>query len=162
MPARLAANDAGEIVSAASGPLLLDDLVGYRLRQLHGLFQDSWREYFGRLGLAVTPVQGGVLMLIERHPGVTQSELARLLRIETPTLHELVKRLIEAGLVQRTSRPTDRRTHALDLTDSGRDAVAVIRARVAEQEATALAPLSDTERRQLAELIGRVLARRAD
>ena len=144
------------------GPVALDTLVGYRLRRLHGVFQDSWREFFGGLGLTVTPLQGGVLLLIERHPGLTQTELARHLQIEAPTLHEQVKRLIDGGFVERKSRPTDRRTRALDLTADGRSAVALIRSHIAEQEAAALAPLSAVERARLAELLGRVLDGRRD
>ena len=136
----------------------LDELVGYRLRRLHGLFQDSWRSYFAALDLTVTPVQGGILMLIERHPGLTQSELARLLQIETPTLHESVKRLIDGGFVHRVSRPADRRTYAIGLTAAGHAAATLIKARIAEQEAAALSPLSQTDRQHLADLIGRVLA----
>ena len=126
------------------------------------MFQDSWREFFGRLGLNVTPVQGGILLLIERQPGLTQTELARLLRIEAPTLHESVKRLIDGGHVERESMPNDRRSHALVLTADGRAAARLIRTRIAEQEAAALSPLNADERRQLADLMGRVLAARAE
>ena len=148
----------------AASPVAPDTLVGYRLRRLHGVFQDSWREFFGALGVAVTPVQGGILLLIERDlnrlPGLTQTELARELRIEAPTLHEQLKRLIDAGLVTRTSRTDDRRTHTLALTVAGLDAVEAIRVHIAEQEALALAPLTAAERHQLAALLDRVLAQR--
>ena len=147
---------------ADAEPVALDTLVGYRLRRLHGVFQDSWRSFFGSLGLSVTPMQGGILLLIERHPGLTQTELARMLQIEAPTLHESVKRLLDGGLVERRSRPADRRTHALGLTAAGLSVTSVIASRIAEQEAAALAPLSAAERIQLAELLGRVLTRRAD
>lgn len=136
----------------------LDDLVGYRLRRLHGRFVEAWREFYGALGLSITPVQGGILMQIARQPRLTQTELARVLQIEAPTLHESLKRLIELGLVRRESLARDRRAHALVLTPEGGAAAGLIAARIAEQEAEALAPLDAAERRQLAELLGRVLA----
>ena len=162
VPRTQTAGRADDLAQGVIELVALDALVGYRRRRLHGIFQDRWRSFFGQLGLAVTPVQGGILLLIERHPGLTQSELARLLRIEAPTLHESVKRLLEGGFVKRESRPADRRTHALDLTAAGHAAVDIIRTRIAEQEAAALAPLSEAERGQLADLIGRVLAARPD
>lgn len=137
-----------------------DDLVGYRLRRVHGHFVESWRAFFGELGLAITPVQAGILMQIARHPRVTQTELAGLLDIETPTLHESVKRLLGGGLIHRESLPHDRRSHALVLTPSGKETTNLVLARIAEQEAAALAALSSQERRQLASLLGRVLAAR--
>lgn len=148
--------DAGGLVDAP------DDLVGYRLRRVHGHFVESWRAFFGALGLAITPVQAGILMQIVRRPRVTQTELAGLLDIETPTLHESIKRLLAGGLIHRESLPHDRRSHALVLTASGKATTDLVLARIAEQEAAALAALSPQERRQLAGLLGRVLAARGE
>ena len=137
-----------------------DDLVGYRLRRVHGAFLEAWKEFFGALGVTVTPVQGGILMLIARHPGLTQSELARRLRIEAPTLHESVRRLIDADLIERASMVHDRRAHALRLTASGEALSALLQSRIDEQESAALAPLDAGERRQLAALLGKILSSR--
>ncbi len=136
----------------------LDHLIGYRLRRVHGAFVEAWKAYYAALDLAVTPVQGGILMLIARYPGTTQSELARRLEIEAPTLHESLRRLVDNGLVRREPLKRDRRAHALTLSDEGAATEALIRSSVAEQEAIALSPLSVEERQQLATLLGRVLA----
>lgn len=146
--------------SPASENATPDSLVGYRLRRVHGAFVEAWKEFFGALGVTVTPVQGGILMLIASHPGLTQTELARRLRIETPTLHESVRRLIDAGLIERESLVHDRRAHALKLTGDGESVATLLRTRIDEQESAALAPLTDAERNQLAALLGRVLAGR--
>jgi DNA-binding MarR family transcriptional regulator len=150
--------DGGELPTSENATP--DSLVGYRLRRVHGAFVEAWKAFFGALGVTVTPVQGGILMLIASHPGLTQTELARRLRIETPTLHESVRRLIDAGLIERESLAHDRRAHALNLTVEGETVATLLRTRIDEQEAAALAPLTDAERAQLADLLGRVLAGR--
>ncbi len=145
-----------------SGAVLPDDLVGYRLRRVHAGFVEAWRTFWAAEGLSLTPVQGGILMLIASRPGLTQTELARRLQIETPTLSEQVKRLVEAGLVDREALPGDRRASALVLSTEGEAAVRLISERIAAQEAAALAPLTERERLQLSDLLGRVLAARGE
>ncbi|MGE0626677.1 MAG: MarR family winged helix-turn-helix transcriptional regulator [Hyphomicrobiaceae bacterium] len=137
---------------------LPDDLVGYRLRRVHSAFVEAWRAFFAAEGLAITPVGGGILMSIAGTPGLTQTELARRLEIETPTLHEQIKRLVQADLVVRAARPGDRRATALSLTAAGVEVVTLIQRRIGAQEAEALAPLTAAERRLLGELLGRVLS----
>ena len=60
-----------------SGAVLPDDLVGYRLRRVHAGFVEAWRTFWTAEGLSLTPVQGGILMLIASRPGLTQTELAQ-------------------------------------------------------------------------------------
>jgi DNA-binding MarR family transcriptional regulator len=152
-PGALACDPGGEIGAP-------DTLVGYRLRRVHGAFLEAWKAFFGALGVTVTPVQGGILMLIARNPGLTQSELARRLRIEAPTLHESVRRLIDADLIVRESMAHDRRAHALRLTAEGEALAVLLQSRIDEQETAALAPLDAGERQQLTMLLGKILSAR--
>ena len=153
-PRRVAAVALGE---QRREPIAMEALVGYRLRRVHGLFVEAYRDYFADLGLAITPVQGGILMSIERDPGLTLTELARRLQIETPTLHESLRRLSDLGYVARKPHTRDKRAQALVLTPAGTAAVALIDDSIGAQEAAALASLDEAERRQLAALLGRVL-----
>ncbi len=160
--ATLAASATRSAVHDGDGVVLPDDLVGYRLRRVHAGFVEAWRTFWAAEGLSLTPVQGGILMLIASQPGLTQTELARRLQIETPTLSEQVKRLVEAGLVEREALPGDRRASALVLSTEGEASVRLISDRIAAQEAAALAPLTEHERLVLSDLLGRVLAARGD
>lgn len=68
------------------------------------------------VGLGVTRAQWKVLFKLTRTPGLRQVELADLLDIEPITLCRIVDRLEEAGLVERTRDPADRRAWRLTVT----------------------------------------------
>ena len=76
------------------------------------------RKAFDRLavGLGVTRAQWKVLFRLTRTPGLRQVELADLLELEPITLCRIVDRLEEAGLVERTRDPDDRRAWRLHVT----------------------------------------------
>jgi MarR family transcriptional regulator, transcriptional regulator for hemolysin len=76
------------------------------------------RKAFDRLavGLGVTRAQWKVLFRLTRKPGLRQVELADMLDLEPITLCRIVDRLEEAGLVERTRDPEDRRAWRLHVT----------------------------------------------
>ncbi len=76
------------------------------------------RKAFDRLavGLGVTRAQWKVLFKLTRTPGLRQVELADMLDLEPITLCRIVDRLEEAGLVERTRDPQDRRAWRLHVT----------------------------------------------
>lgn len=76
------------------------------------------RKAFDRLavGLGVTRAQWKVLFKLTRKPGLRQVELADMLELEPITLCRIVDRLEEAGLVERTRDPEDRRAWKLHVT----------------------------------------------
>jgi DNA-binding MarR family transcriptional regulator len=70
----------------------------------------------------------------------------------------LLDELGKSKLIERRENPSDRRTYALHLTKTGRDALAAI-GKVARQHQDDLcAALSEKERKLLAELLTRIVA----
>jgi MarR family transcriptional regulator, transcriptional regulator for hemolysin len=65
--------------------------------------------------LGATRAQWSVLVRIERHQGLKQSELAGILDIEPITLGRILDKLCEQGLVERRADPGDRRIRRLFL-----------------------------------------------
>ena len=76
------------------------------------------RKAFDRLavGLGVTRAQWKVLFRLTRKPGLRQVELADMLDLEPITLCRILDRLEEAGLVERSRDPQDRRAWRLHVT----------------------------------------------
>jgi DNA-binding MarR family transcriptional regulator len=144
--------------SSAESRAALDGLVGYRLRRLQGLFVAHWARWFRRLDIGVTPVQGGILLLIGENAGLTQVALARLLRVEAPTLQQALAPLLEAGLVERARSKSDGRAFALRLTKQGEQTAEVIEVESRRHEADLLSGLSDQERGELLALLEKALA----
>lgn len=136
----------------------LANIVGYRIRRLHSLFVLHWTDWFGGLGLSVTPVQGGMLLLIDSNPKSTQADLARFLKVEPPTLLQGLAPLISNGFVLRKSLPNDRRSKLLSLSAKGKRAAKMIRDNIKRQEADLLWSLTPAQRKKMFELLRAALA----
>ena len=74
--------------------------------------------------LGVTRAQWKVLLRLTRMPGLRQVELADMLDVEPITLSRIVDRLEEAGHVERTPDPADRRVWRLQVTEQAKPLVA--------------------------------------
>jgi DNA-binding MarR family transcriptional regulator len=146
-------------LSEGGAPRALDAILGYLLRRAHMAFATHWSAEFRDPRFALTPVQGGMLLTVARHDGLTQSDLARMMRVELPTLVGSIKDLVAAGLLKRDRPPEDRRAWSLRLTPLGREAAATVERFIAWREDVLLADFTEAERRVLRELLARIVAR---
>ena len=117
----------------------------------------SLRKAFDRLavGLGVTRAQWKVLFKLTRRPGLKQVELADMLDLEPITLCRIVDRLEEAGLVERTRDPEDRRAWNLHVTAQAQPLVDKLQAVGAELVGHAFSGIDPEE----IEITRKVLAR---
>ena len=115
------------------------------------------RKAFDRLavGLGVTRAQWKVLFKLTRRPGLRQVELADLLELEPITLCRIIDRLEEAGLVERTRDPDDRRAWRLHVTAQAQpliDKLQAVGASLVDQAFAGIDPKDiETTRRVLAQ-----------
>jgi DNA-binding MarR family transcriptional regulator len=80
----------------------------------------------------MTRAQWGILMWLEREPGISQKELAELLEVEPITVARLIDRLEARGMVERRPDPKDRRIWRLHLRSPARDVLCEINRQRAE------------------------------
>ena len=80
-------------------------------------------------GDELSPSQAAALSTIDRHGPLTPSELAARERIQRPTATRVIARLEEAGLVDRTRDPVDRRSCLVGLAPGGRELLVRVRTR---------------------------------
>ena len=124
---------------------------GFLLRRAHqisaAVFEDECRE------LGLTPAQFGVLTVVQAHPGLGQSSLARALGFDKVTVLRVLRGLEARGLVARTPAPDNRRNVSVALTPDG--AAMLVRAQRPAEKAykRLLAPLDRQQRAQLVELL---------
>jgi DNA-binding MarR family transcriptional regulator len=112
-------------------------------------------------GSELSPSMTAALSTVELHGPMTPSEVAARERIQRPTATRVLARLEEAGLVQRTGDPQDRRSSLLTLTPAGRELLAELRTRKTAFLAERLEGLSSDERATLdraADILERMLA----
>jgi DNA-binding MarR family transcriptional regulator len=128
--------------------------VAFLLSQVGAHSAARFAERLAPLGL--TPPHAGILRAIERNDGLSQQALGETLGIYASRLVGVLDELEGRGLVERRASPTDRRTHALYLTEAGHRALEEI-TRVAREHQEALcAALDRAELEQLAGLLTRI------
>jgi DNA-binding MarR family transcriptional regulator len=98
----------------------------------------------------------GALNVLEAEGAITQHALGKCTGIDPSSMVATIDDLEERGLVERQRHPTDRRAHALHITDQGRETLARGRQLARGAQDDLLAPLSPAERRQLHELLLRL------
>lgn len=102
--------------------------------------------------------QGRVLALLAEQDGQSPRDLAALLRVQPPSLSELLDKLSRDGSIERRRHEEDQRMSAVFLTEKGRAMVDEVRqARKDAAEAT-LGGLSDEEQETLSGLLDKLIA----
>ncbi len=107
---------------------------GYSLRRASNAVTG---ELVGRLAaLDIRLVDATVLLLIERNPQITASAIGRELDIQRANMVPLLKRLEDAGLVERTA--IDGKSFGLGISAAGAGRVAQVRSTIEGFEAELL------------------------
>ncbi|WP_433207911.1 MarR family winged helix-turn-helix transcriptional regulator [Nocardia sp. CA-107356] len=79
--------------------------------------------------------QYATLMMTEAHPGMSVAEIARAVASSRQAANEMLGGLESEGLIERRPNPTDRRTHQIHITESGRSRLAEASIAVNRREA---------------------------
>ena len=107
-------------------------------------------------GTPFTLPQTRVLWELAHHEGVTATELAQLLDLDTGYLSRLLAALKARKLVRAQRSPADARQSILSLTASGRRAFEPMNAHSQAQIAALLSPLDEPSRRRLLQAAGTI------
>jgi len=107
---------------------------------------------------SIEPGQMDTLDLLVQQPAWRMSELAEALRVDPSTATRAVHRLVRSGLADRGTGAADGRVVMVSATDAGRQRHAAIARRRRHSLARMLGEFSADERRQLADLLDRLVA----
>jgi DNA-binding MarR family transcriptional regulator len=106
--------------------------------------------------LGIEPRDFSLLRAIAADEGRSQQAVGERLEIAPSRMVAFVDQLEARGLLERRQNADDRRARALYLTDAGRDLLERAFALALETERDLCAELTDADRSQLLELLGRV------
>jgi MarR family transcriptional regulator, lower aerobic nicotinate degradation pathway regulator len=124
---------------------------GFLLRRAHqisaAVFEDECRE------LALTPAQFGVLTVLQAHPGLGQSSLARALGYDKVTVLRVLRGLETRGLVTREPAAGSKRNVSVALTAHGATVLAQAQKPAEKAYKRLLAPLDKLQQAQLLALL---------
>ena len=119
--------------------------ISYAIARLHQLVFASVSEMAARHGL--TALQFTTLSVLSRHgEPLSSSQLARRSFMTAQSMHEVIHRLEQDGLIERNPHPDHGRKLPASLTGKGRRVLAACEAAVAEFEATMLKGFSKADR----------------
>jgi DNA-binding MarR family transcriptional regulator len=106
--------------------------------------------------VGLVPAHAGILRILSAKPGISQQALAEALGTVPSRLVAWVDELESQGLVERRPHESDRRAHALYVTDKGKTMLETIGRIAREHRQELLAALTEEEQRELARLLERV------
>jgi DNA-binding MarR family transcriptional regulator len=106
--------------------------------------------------LDLTPPQAGLLRLLARTPGRSQRQLADDLGMPPSRFVPFADALEARGLIERRKNPSDRRLHALHLTEQGEELLTGLREAGAAHEQQVCQTLAPEEYQQLTALLRRL------
>ncbi|WP_033926642.1 MarR family winged helix-turn-helix transcriptional regulator [Sphingomonas sp. 35-24ZXX] len=109
----------------------LEDLLGYWLRRASGVMMADLG--VGMAEADLRPTEATILILIRANPGLTQSDIGRVLGIARANMAPLMGRLQKRGFIQKVR--VDGRSQALTLTEGGMAKVEVAQAIIDAHEA---------------------------
>ena len=108
--------------------------------------------------LGFATAQLPVLSALRDGGALSQTELARLAKVEQPTMAQMLTRMERDGVIRRRPDPLDRRSSLVSLTDEARARLPAGRAILEQGNREATAGLSAGEHDILIDLLQRVLA----
>lgn len=107
---------------------------------------------------ALTKQQFTVLVAVEQNEGVSQSDLVTLTGIDRSTLAEMIRRMIDKGLLTRERTDSDQRANSVRLAAGGRKALRGARAASDRVERALLSALPAADRAKFSRMLTTIVA----
>lgn len=144
-----------------SPTLALENFVPYRLSVLSNTVSGAIaRSYADRFGLTIP--EWRIMAVLGRFAPLTASEVSARTAMDKVRVSRAVAGLLKSGRIERTTDSKDRRRVRLRLSPAGRRVYREIVPFALSVEDWLLAALTVAERRQLADLLGKLQTRAAD
>ena len=130
--------------------------IGFLMSDVARLLRRRFDERARAIG--VTRAQWRTLVVLSRHEGANQGQLAELLEVEPITLCRMIDRLADAGHVERRRDPADRRAWNIYLTDCARPLLDRLRVLADELVVESLSGVDDETQAILTRSLDRIRA----
>ncbi|HUO90775.1 MAG TPA: MarR family transcriptional regulator [Rhizomicrobium sp.] len=138
----------------ANGSFDLSESPSHLLKRCSQYFGDLYAREAGSTEL--TKQQYTLLAALEHNEGASQTALVDITGIDRSTLAEMVRRMLEKGLLSRERTEEDQRANAVAISQSGRRALRMARTASERAEKAMLDPLPPAERQRLIRLLAQI------
>jgi DNA-binding MarR family transcriptional regulator len=140
----------------SNGHLDFAESPSHLMRRCQQLYGDLYARETGARDL--TKQQFTVLCALEHHDGASQTALVEMTGIDRSTLAEMVRRMLEKGLITRERTEEDQRANAVAITQAGRKALRSARAAADRAERALLDVLPAAERQRFVKSLAAIAA----
>jgi len=107
----------------------------------------------------LTKQQFTVLAAVEQNEGISQTDLVGLTGIDRSTLAEMIRRMIDKGLLDRERTESDQRANAVRIAAAGKKALRSARTANERVEKTLLSSLPAGDRTKFLKMLGTVASK---
>ena len=140
----------------ANGSFALSESPSHLLKRCSQFFGDLYAHETGSTEL--TKQQFTLLAVLEQNEGASQTALVERTGIDRSTLAEMVRRMLEKGLLSRERTEEDQRANSVAISPAGRKALRAARTSADRAEKALLDSLPPTERQKFVKLLAQVAA----
>ena len=105
----------------------------------------------------LTPRQYAVLLTVSRKKGLSQTDLVGQTGIDRSTLAEIIRRMINKGLISRRRTRKDARVYSVTLTNEGRMALRAAEPAAVQADTRLLAALPPARREQFLDSLAAIV-----
>ena len=138
----------------ANGSFDLSESPSYLLKRCTQFFGDLYAHEIGSSEL--TKQQFTLLAALEHNDGASQTALVEITGIDRSTLAEMVRRMLEKGLLGRERTEEDQRANSVVISAVGRKALKTARTASDRAEKAMLDSLPPAERQRFVKLLAQV------
>ena len=140
----------------SNGSFALSESPSHLLKRCAQFFGDLYAHEAGSGEL--TKQQFTLLAALEHNDGVSQTALVEITGIDRSTLAEMIRRMIERGLLDRERTESDQRANAVRIAVAGKKALRSARTANERVERALLAGLAAADRARLVKMLAIVVA----
>lgn len=128
---------------------------GFLIRRLHQIHMAIFLRECAEEN--VTPIQWGILTIVNAHPGVGHAEIADELGLDRSNVANVINRLIRRRLLKQTGSKTDKRRKSILITPQGRNLLTTFLPKARGAQRKLLDLLTEDERRTFMKLLTRLV-----
>ena len=137
----------------------LGQLLSFFIRSISGAVSKDIDDQLEGLEVAKGTGKIGALLLVNDHPGIRPSGLARMLLKDRAAMGRIIEQMVLQGLLTRQTSVQDNRAQELFITEHGRALAATVTAIVSRQSREFFHDLSDNEHEQVMRSLRKVYRR---
>ncbi|WP_274426888.1 MarR family winged helix-turn-helix transcriptional regulator [Chelativorans sp. YIM 93263] len=105
----------------------LEDLLSFYVRSVNYALSADLDARLENLEVARGTGKITALLLIDSHPGIRPSAIAKATLRDRPSVSRIITHLLQHGLIAKQETPSERRAFALYITDAGHDLAQKVR-----------------------------------